>query len=98
MTSPRGSGNDGARGPAAAPRYLEAVDQIVVRPGPPLAGSVQVGGAKNSALKLMAATLLAEGDYRLRNIPEITDVDTMAERLDCMGLDVRPPGPPEVPV
>jgi UDP-N-acetylglucosamine 1-carboxyvinyltransferase len=96
MTSPRGSGKDGARGSAAAPRYLGAVDQIVVRPGPPLAGSVQVGGAKNSALKLMAATLLAEGEYRLRNIPEITDVDTMAELLDCMGLDVSRPAPHEV--
>ena len=41
----------------------------------PLEGTVRVGGAKNSALKLMAATLLAEGDYVLRNVPRITDVE-----------------------
>jgi UDP-N-acetylglucosamine 1-carboxyvinyltransferase len=75
---------------------LEAVDQIVVRPGPPLEGTVRVGGAKNSALKLMAATLLAEGEYRLRGVPEITDVETMAELLVCMGLDVSRPAPDEM--
>ena len=53
-------------------------------------------GAKNSALKLMAATLLAEGEYRLRNVPTITDVETMGELLTCMGLDVRRPAPDEL--
>src|SRR3712207_8322729 len=42
-------------------------------------------GAKNSALKLMAATLLAEGDYVLRNVPRITDVVYMGELLEAMG-------------
>jgi UDP-N-acetylglucosamine 1-carboxyvinyltransferase len=67
------------------------VDQIVVRPGPPLEGVVRVRGAKNSALKLMAATLLAEGEYRLSNVPSITDVHTMAELLIHMGLEVSRP-------
>ena len=46
-------------------------------------------GAKNSALKLMAATLLAEGQFRLSNVPRITDVDTMTELLTSMGVGVR---------
>jgi UDP-N-acetylglucosamine 1-carboxyvinyltransferase len=50
---------------------------------------VAVQGAKNSALKLMAATLLAEGEYTLRNVPHITDVDTMTELLTSMGVGVR---------
>jgi UDP-N-acetylglucosamine 1-carboxyvinyltransferase len=74
------------------------VNQIVVRPGAPLEGTVRVSGAKNSALKLMAATLLAEGDYRLSNVPRITDVDTMAELLTHMGLRVARPASDELTI
>ena len=69
------------------------MDQILVRPGPPLSGTVRVGGAKNSALKIMAATLLAEGDYTLHNVPSITDVEIMAELLRSMGVAVSTPAP-----
>jgi UDP-N-acetylglucosamine 1-carboxyvinyltransferase len=54
-----------------------------------LSGTVAVGGAKNSALKLMAATLLAEGHYVLRNVPHIADVETMSDVLTSMGVDVE---------
>lgn len=43
-------------------------------------------GAKNSVLKLMAVTLLAEGDYELTNVPAITDVDTMGDLLAALGV------------
>lgn len=66
-----------------------SVDSFVVRPTGPLSGTVAVQGAKNSALKLLAATLLAEGEYRLRNVPRITDVDTMCDLLTSMGVAVR---------
>src|SRR5437763_16896905 len=69
--------------------YLRPVDRFVVRPGGPLAGTVRVGGAKNSALKLMAACLLAEGRYTLSNVPQITDVETMSDVLVAMGGGVR---------
>ena len=46
-----------------------STDRIVVRPSGPLSGRVTIGGAKNSVLKLMAATCLAEGTYVLRNVP-----------------------------
>ena len=49
-------------------------------------GEVTVPGAKNSVLKLMAATLLAPGRYRLTNVPNIADVDTMSELLAAMGV------------
>lgn len=64
------------------------MDCFVVRSGSELHGSVAVQGAKNSALKLMAATLLAEGEYVLRNVPRIADVELMAELLRSMGLSV----------
>ncbi|MGH2685867.1 MAG: UDP-N-acetylglucosamine 1-carboxyvinyltransferase, partial [Actinomycetota bacterium] len=65
------------------------MDRIVVRPGGPLEGTVRIGGAKNSALKLMAATVLAPGEYVLHNVPRISDVETMSDLLTSMGIDVR---------
>ena len=52
----------------------------------PLAGTVTVGGAKNSVLKLMAATILAEGEYELTNVPGIVDVELMRELLTAIGV------------
>jgi len=72
------------------------VSQIVVRPNGPLEGRVAVGGAKNSALKLMAASLLAEGEHHLRNVPSITDVETMSELLTRMGVEISRPAPQEL--
>ena len=64
------------------------MDRFVVRPGPPLEGSVVIGGAKNSALKLLAATILAPGEHVLHNVPRIADVETMCDLLISMGIDV----------
>jgi len=57
----------------------------VVEPNGPLEGTVTAGGAKNSALKLMVACLLAEGRTVLSNVPRIDDVDTMADVLRAIG-------------
>jgi len=65
------------------------VDRIVVTPSGPLAGAVEAGGAKNSVLKLMAACLLAEGTHELENVPNITDVDLMADVLRALGCTVE---------
>jgi len=65
-----------------------ATDELVVRPAGPLRGAVVVNGAKNSALKLMAATVLAPGRSRLRNLPAIADVPVMADLLRGVGVDV----------
>ena len=61
----------------------------MVRPGRPLEGTVEVCGAKNSVLKLMAAMVLAEGRYVLSNVPRIADVETMSDVLVAMGADVH---------
>jgi UDP-N-acetylglucosamine 1-carboxyvinyltransferase len=71
---------------AESPGHTGRVDRFVVSPNGPLAGTVRVGGAKNSVLKLMAACLLAEGRHILTNVPRITDVDIMAELLAAMGV------------
>ena len=78
--------------------HTEAVERIVVRGCGPLTGTVTIGGAKNSALKLMAATVLAEGTYLLHNVPRITDVTCMGELLTSMGMTVRRVGPDQVEI
>jgi UDP-N-acetylglucosamine 1-carboxyvinyltransferase len=60
-----------------------------IRGGGRLTGEVQVVGAKNSVLKLMAAALLAEGTTTLTNCPEILDVPLMADVLRGLGCDVN---------
>ena len=61
-------------------------DRILIRRAGPLVGQVVIPGAKNSVLKLMAASLLAEGTYLLDNVPDIVDVGIMSELLDAIGV------------
>ena len=61
---------------------------IEVSESGPLHGEVVISGAKNSVLKLMAASLLVAGRTVLRNVPDITDVADMAELLSAMGCTV----------
>ncbi|MCX6512739.1 MAG: UDP-N-acetylglucosamine 1-carboxyvinyltransferase [Actinobacteria bacterium] len=68
------------------------MESLLLRPQGPLKGIVRAGGAKNSALKLMAATLLAEGSHVLRNVPQITDVAIMAEVIEALGAKVSTQG------
>ncbi|HEY5274372.1 MAG TPA: UDP-N-acetylglucosamine 1-carboxyvinyltransferase [Acidimicrobiales bacterium] len=65
------------------------MDRFVVRPSGQLHGDVRVEGAKNSALKLMAACLLSEGTSRLSEVPEIADVTIMTEVLRAIGAVVE---------
>jgi UDP-N-acetylglucosamine 1-carboxyvinyltransferase len=53
-----------------------------------LSGTVRVSGAKNSVLKIMAASLLAPGQYVLNNVPHIADVRLMANLLETMGASI----------
>jgi UDP-N-acetylglucosamine 1-carboxyvinyltransferase len=65
------------------------MDRLWVTGGARLAGTVRVSGAKNSALKLMAASLLAPGRSVVRNVPRIRDCAVMAEMLEHLGVTVR---------
>jgi len=67
---------------------MSIVDVIRVPGGARLAGEVRVVGAKNSALKLMAAALLAPGRTVIENVPKITDILIMSEVLRRLGCEV----------
>jgi UDP-N-acetylglucosamine 1-carboxyvinyltransferase len=67
---------------------MASLDRFRVTGGVSLRGEVTVTGAKNSVLKLMAASLLAAGTTTIENVPEIADVDIMSDLLTRLGCKV----------
>ncbi len=65
------------------------MDKILIRGGTPLKGSVHVRGAKNAALPLMAAVIMAEEPCTLHNVPCLHDVFTMDKLLSTMGMQIE---------
>lgn len=60
----------------------------MIQGGPPLNGEIRISGSKNSALPILAATLLADGPVRVGNMPHLNDITTMLALLRCMGVGV----------
>lgn len=64
------------------------MEKLRIEGGRRLDGEVRISGAKNSALPILAATLLAHGVMRVGNLPHLHDITTMLELLGCMGMSV----------
>lgn len=60
-------------------------EKYYIKGGTPLKGEVSIGGAKNSVLKLMAAALLAKGETKIYNVPDLTDVEIMLSVIAQLG-------------
>ena len=72
------------------------MDKLKIEGGARLQGEVEISGAKNGALPLMAATLLAPGVHRLRRIPRLRDVEFFCTILQHLGAEcARPPAEPD---
>lgn len=65
------------------------MDKIVIEGGNPLKGSVKVSGAKNAALPILAACILAGGWHRLRNVPKLKDIETIKRIMSKLGVSFR---------
>lgn len=74
---------------AAEPARSTTMDALIIRGGHRLSGRVEISGAKNAALPMMAATLLAPGVHTLRNVPLLSDTKTMAKVLEVLGARVE---------
>ncbi len=61
------------------------VEKYNIKGGTPLRGEVNIGGAKNAVLKLMAASILVKGSTRIHNVPELTDVEIMLSVIEQLG-------------
>jgi len=62
------------------------MDKLIIQGGIPLNGEIRISGAKNAALPILAATLLAEGPMVIGNVPHLHDITTTMELLGRMGL------------
>lgn len=63
------------------------MDRMLVRKSPPLHGKIQVSGAKNAALPILFATLLAEGKHIFSNVPRLKDIDSTSDLLKSLGCE-----------
>ncbi len=64
------------------------MDKLLISGGGPLSGEIRISGAKNSALPILAATLLVDGPVMVSNVPHLHDITTMFELLGCLGVTV----------
>ncbi|MDR3630045.1 MAG: UDP-N-acetylglucosamine 1-carboxyvinyltransferase [Desulfocapsaceae bacterium] len=62
------------------------MEKLVIQGGKPLHGEVRISGAKNAALPLIAATLLAPGTHVLRNVPDLRDTRTILKLIENLGV------------
>src|SRR5690606_23061853 len=62
------------------------MDKLIMTGGVPLQGEVRISGAKNAALPILAATLLADGPVTVGNVPHLQDITTTLELLGRMGV------------
>ena len=62
------------------------MDKLLIKGGRQLHGELKVSGAKNAALPILAATLLADEPVTVGNLPHLHDITTMIELLGCMGV------------
>ncbi|MHB8881564.1 MAG: UDP-N-acetylglucosamine 1-carboxyvinyltransferase [Thermodesulfovibrionales bacterium] len=61
------------------------MDKLVINGGKRLSGTVEISGAKNAALPIMAAAILAEGEHHIANVPQLRDVRTMGRLIANLG-------------
>lgn len=64
------------------------MDKLIITGGAPLSGEIRISGAKNAALPILAATLLADGPVIISNVPHLHDITTTMELLGQMGVDL----------
>ena len=64
------------------------MDKIVIKGGEPLHGDVQISGAKNAALPILASALLTSGENTFHNIPDLMDIKTIKKLLKSMGVQI----------
>ncbi len=68
------------------------MERIVIEGGYPLKGTITIGGAKNSAVALIPAALLAEGVSTIKNVPNITDRDALFDIVKLLNCDIEQNG------
>jgi UDP-N-acetylglucosamine 1-carboxyvinyltransferase len=66
---------------------VKPLDNLVIEGGQPLSGTIRIHGAKNAALPILAASLLADGKVTIRNVPRLLDIEVMLDILRDLGCE-----------
>ena len=69
------------------------MEQFVIKGGRPLVGTVEIGGAKNAALAILAASLMTNETISIDNLPNVTDINALLEAIERIGGHVERTGP-----
>lgn len=64
------------------------MDYLQITKSPKLRGSINISGAKNSALPILAATLISRNEVQISNLPDVADVKTLAKLLEHLGVNI----------
>ncbi len=65
------------------------MEQYVIKGGNPLAGEVEIGGAKNAALGIVAAAIMADETVMIENLPDVQDINVLLQAVECIGAIVN---------
>ena len=65
------------------------MDRFIIQGGNKLKGEVEISGAKNAVLPIMASTIISPGKYQLNNVPNLRDTLTMKKLLEIIGAKVH---------
>ena len=57
------------------------MEQYIIKGGNPLVGEVEIGGAKNAALGILAAAIMADEPVLIENLPDVNDINVMLEAI-----------------
>ncbi len=63
------------------------MEQYIIKGGNPLVGEVEIGGAKNAALGILAAAIMADEPVLIENLPDVNDINVMLEAIEGIGCN-----------
>lgn len=65
------------------------MEQYIIKGGHPLVGEVEIGGAKNAALAILAAAIMADETVKIDNLPDVNDINVLLDAITGIGADVQ---------
>ena len=65
------------------------MEQYIIKGGNPLAGEVEISGAKNAALGILAAAIMTDETVLIENLPDVRDINVLLEAMESIGVKVE---------
>ena len=65
------------------------MEQYIIKGGHPLVGEVEIGGAKNAALAILAAGIMTDDTVRIDNLPDVNDINVLLDAIAGIGANVH---------